>query len=139
LDFILVQIHWNKRRIQCIIFYFKIYLKEITDIIGNYCVETITKLINDMIGKEDILFKYNFQNTTNFDYFGDSFVEALNHSIKNGSLSVNSRMDMCTSAFTQLKARMTENITHFNFCNNKFIMPENVVTITMHIRVTTIR
>ena len=84
--------------------YFTKYLNSKTSIIGQFCVEQIIDLKTKMIGKKEYLFHHHFLTTTNFDFLGDSFIEALNQSIKRGPISVNSRMDMSNSAFTQLKA-----------------------------------
>ena len=90
--------------------YFKKYLQTTTDIIGLYCNETITNLITKMVNKQKLLFHHHFLDTTNFDFLGDSFIEALNQSIKRGPISVNSKMDISNSGFTQLKATTAKSI-----------------------------
>jgi hypothetical protein len=84
--------------------YFSIFLETKTCVIGQFCTEQIVDLKTKMIGKKEHLFHHFFLTTINFDFLGDSFIEALNQSIKKGPISVNSRMDMSKSAFTQLKA-----------------------------------
>ena len=90
--------------------YFKQYLETTTQYIGLYCHETISNLIAKMINKQTLLFHHNFLTTTNFDFLGDSFIEALNQSIKRGPISVNAKMDISNSGFTQLKATSATSI-----------------------------
>ena len=90
--------------------YFKKFLETTTLFIGQYCHSTITNLLTKMVGKQKSLFHHHFLTTTNFDFLGDSFIEALNQSIKNGPISVNAKMDLSNSGFTQLKATSATSI-----------------------------
>ena len=90
--------------------YFKKYLQTTTQFIGLYCNETISNLLTKMVNKQKSLFHHHFLDTTNFDFLGDSFIEALNQSIKRGPISVNSKMDISNSGFTQLKATTAKSL-----------------------------
>ena len=90
--------------------YFKKYLETTTQFIGHYCHETISNLLTKMVNKQKLLFHHHFLTTTNFDFLGDSFIEALNQSIKRGPISVNAKMDISNSGFTQLKATSATSI-----------------------------
>ena len=105
--------------------YFTIYLESIQSIIGQFCVEQIIELKTKMIGKKEFLFHHHFLTITNFDYLGDSFIEALNQSIKRGPIAVNSRMDMSNSAFTQLKGTTVKSMKR-NLDGAKYINTKNL-------------
>ena len=62
------------------------------------------------------LFHYNFVDKTTFGFIGDSIVEASNQSMKNGFHSVNSCMNIDTSALAQ-----TKSIELLNGKNDRFV------------------
>ena len=101
----------------------KEYLNSKTLLLGYLCTEHIVKLIdNIMTHKKNLLHPF-FKNVCTFDFIGDSIVESANFPLKNGSKSVNSKMDISTSAYTQLQSTddkvEKDNIYSANRINNK--------------------
>jgi hypothetical protein len=90
--------------------YLKKFMETTTKVIGQYCSDTISNLLTKLVNKQKLLFHHHFLTTTNFDFLGDSFIEALNQSIKKGPISVNAKMDISNSGFTQLKATSATSI-----------------------------
>ena len=61
------------------------------------------KLLNSIEGKKENLLNYYFLYCTNFDFLGDSIVEAANTSIKTGPYKVNNSMSIHTSSYQQVQ------------------------------------
>ena len=83
---------------------FNLYLEEVKDIIGISSMTQIILISRKIYQSRRYLLNHFFLSTTNFDFLGDSFVEGANHSIKNGPLGVNSKMDISSSGITQVQA-----------------------------------
>ena len=80
------------------------YINDIENELGDVCSENLHSLIKKINGKKDYLLNNYFLSTCNFDYLGDSIVEAVNHTIKSGAHGVSNNMSLSTSGFMQLKA-----------------------------------
>ena len=83
---------------------FKKYLNKVNSTIGHTCAEHIVKVVDNIINSEENLLHPYFKNVCTFDFIGDSIVESANFPLKNGNKGVSSKMDISTSALTQLQA-----------------------------------
>ena len=83
---------------------FDLYLKINRNLFqSKVCNDNIDRLIGILMKYEHRLFHYHFIHKTTFGFIGDSIVEACNQSLKKGFHSVNSHMNIDTSALAQTK------------------------------------
>ena len=90
---------------------FHTYFSSKQQFLTDVTIEAITKLLVSLINKKIKLFHLYFKDVITFDFIGDTIVESANNwLLKEGALGVSSKMSICTSGLTQLKAAREKNL-----------------------------
>ena len=83
---------------------FETFCESQTEVVGLTACEGIQSMVTKLLNKQQNLFHLYFKNVLNFDFLGDSIVEAANTSLKSGPVSTSSTMDISKSGMTILKS-----------------------------------